>query len=445
MNIQSGLSLRDNLFVNGLLMPEVQQKIQNRAFGFNSVTTMIDKGSSAAIEVNSFKYDIPFIGNLAISCTVPSAPTAGSGGTILVPIPSGDTRWRVKDKVYDTKNRIQAKVVAVNGNVLTLESMATTLNASTMFQAGTNMANIGTISGNDTTTGLTNISTVYDQDYGVLAKRRDTSDLGVRDRSKTFLKYAGQYWYGSNQMFLLQRVNQVRELDYVLSDRLLEQTSNVEGTYNQMGGIRWTSKTANSTYQLLNSAPQIGDIENMIYQFRSKKAQSGQTVREVDLYCGAQIIKLIQDYLKATIQYAGVNSVYEMKTDSGQNVWILPLGGLKCRVHQYSLFDNRGMFGEQITSTGFTEMESTCFLMDWNGVEDMNGGGHIPTIQKYKFAGLPLEQMKVLKGMDVFNEYGTAVNMGQAESAIDVVTWEYYNLQGIYVVPENVAWMEASL
>ena len=58
---------------------------------------------------------------------------------------------------------------------------------------------------------------------------------------------------------------------------------------------------------------------------------------------------------------------------------------------------------------------------------------------------MPLEQMKVLKGMDVFNEYGTAVNMGQAESAIDVVTWEYYNLQGIYVVPENVAWIKASL
>jgi hypothetical protein len=164
----------------------------------------------------------------------------------------------------------------------------------------------------------------------------------------------------------------------------------------------------------------------------------GQTVRELDAYCGSNVIQVLQDSLTLTTQYTGQNSAFGLKEDSGFNVWILPFEGMKVKIHQYAMFDNVGMFGSIPSITGSPSMASTMMVCDWTPTVSVNGGEATPTISEYKWKGMDTMIMKPLIGMDVFNDFNT--NLAQSE--LDAMSWQVINNKSYYVLPENVAWME---
>ena len=126
---QQGLSLNDNLILNNLNMREVQDLVLSTDYGYNDLlrlSNMFTPNGGAAIGVDNFKFEVPFIGKLGISNTISSTST--SGGNLLITIPSTDTRWRVKDKVQ-SYNFKQGQITSISGNVLTVSPLNAALSA----------------------------------------------------------------------------------------------------------------------------------------------------------------------------------------------------------------------------------------------------------------------------------------------------------------------------
>jgi hypothetical protein len=439
MATNSTLNLQDNLVLNNLSEPDFIKGVLDTSFGFNSILQMVNKTGGSPESRDSLKFNVTNIGNLAISSTVGSV--AQSGLNLLVTLPTVDTRFRVKAIVRDNTSRVFGKIIAVNGAILTIEPQDVALVAANHFVAGSPISVMGTASGNGTTTGVVSLSQTADTDYGVIAKWRETQNIEIQDRQKSFIKYRGKQWFSTQQMFCLKRDAMAEEMKLVMQPRLLNQTSAVEGDYNQFGGIRWTSvnNTARSTYFPVTAEPTWNEIKQFLRNFKTKKAQMGQQVREVTAYCGSNIIKVVQENINLTTQYTGQNSAFGLNKDSGYNVWIVPIEGLMVRIEQYSLFDNRQLWNEPISVTGAPAMESTMMLVDWTGANTVNGEPNQPTIKPYSFQNANVKTMRALKGMDVFNEFGDG-NMAQSE--IDTLSWQIINIKGYYVIPENVGWLE---
>lgn len=439
MATNSTLNLQDNLVLNNLSEPDFISKVLDVSFGFNAILPMVQKTGGSPESRDSLKFNAPFIGNLSISSTVGSV--AQSGLNVIVTLPTTDTRFRVKDVVRDNLSKVYGKIIAINGANLTIEPQATPLLVASHFVANSPISVMGPVSGNGNTTGMVSLSQTAQTDYGVIAKWRDTQNIEQQDRQKSFIKYKGKQWFASQQMFMLKRDAQSEEMKLVMQDRLLNQTSAIEGDYNQFGGIRWTCtyNTARSTYFPVTAEPTFAEIKQFLRNFKAKKAQIGQQVREVTAYCGSNAIKVIQEALSLTTQYTGQNSTFGLDSKSGFNVWILPLEGMMVRIEQYALFDNRVLWNQPMSTTGQPAMESTIMLIDWSGAVTANGEPSQPTIKPYSFQNAPTKVMKPLVGMDIFNEFNTG---GLAQSELDLISWQVVNNKGYYVIPENVGWLE---
>jgi hypothetical protein len=438
MAANSGLDPNLNFVQAGISQPEWIQTVLDNSYNFNKVTAMANRIGQPK-QADAFKFNVANVGNLSISSPVVSSPSL-SGANIVVSITPGETRFRVKDNVMDSATGVQGKIIAVSGNQITIEPQNTAFNASVHFQSGTTASITGTLSGNGTSTGMQSLSLGAETDYGVIAKYRETSRLEIQDRQKTFIRYQGKYWYYAQQMSALNRLNKAEEMKIVFDERLLEQTSVVEGNYNKFGGVYWTARNnpSRSTYNLITSAPSFQDVRDTLYQFKLKRAAFGQELVMVDMYVGAQLLQVIQDHILTTTQYTGVNSTFSLDKQSGYNVWILPIDGVMCRIHQYPLFNDSAQWGTQPhPATGFERHQSFMMLIDFTPTPSYNGGEDMATIQWYKFANANPLTIRRIDGMDVFNESVTG-----NYTEFDDMSWQALALKGLYVVPEKVGFME---
>jgi len=437
MSANSGLSLLNNLIQRSLLQPEWMQSVIDNSYGYNRVTSMMNK-LGAPKQVDAFKFNVANIGNLSISSSIVASPTL-SGSNILVTITPGETRFRVKDNVMDSATGVQGKVISLAGNVLTIEPQDVAFNASLHFLSGGTISALGTLSGNGTTTGMTNISLAAESDYGVIAKYRETSTLEIQDRQKTFIKYVGKYWYSIQQKAALDRMLKAEEYKVVFDQRLLEQQSNVEGSYNKFGGVLWTAKNnPRSTYMQLTSAPTFSDFRDALYAFKLKRAAFGQELVMVDAYVGAQMLRVIQDSISITTQYTGINSAFNLDKESGYNVWIVPIDGVMCRIHQYGLFNDSTLWGNTPhASTGYERHQSMAMFIDWTETPSYNSGEAFSTVQWHKFLDANPITIRKINGMDIFNEESNG-----NYSEYDNVQWQAEAIKGLYVVPEKVGFIE---
>jgi len=437
MAANSGLSLRNNLILNSLDQPEFIQGVIDNSYGYNKVTSVMNR-LSAPKRVDAFKFNVENVGNLAIASSIVASPSL-SGTNILVTITPSETRFRVKTNVMDSATGVQGKIIAIAGNVLTVEPQDVAFNASVHFLSGGTISAMGTISGNGTTTGMANISLAAENDYGVIAKYRETSRLEIRDRQKTFIMYKGKYWYSIQQESAMQRLLKSEEYKVVFDQRLLDQTSAVEGEYNKFGGIHWTAKTSGrSTYNLLTSAPTFSDFRDTLYAFKLKRAAFGQELVMVDCYLGAQMLRVVQDHITSTTQYTGVNSAFDLDKTSGFNVWIVPIDGVMCRIHQYGLFNDSTLWGSvPHSATGFERHQSFAMFVDWTPTPTVNGGEAMSTVQWYKFLDANPMTIRRLNGMDIFNE-----EQDGNYTEYDDTSWQAEAIKGLYTVPEKVAFIE---
>lgn len=437
MSANSGLSLNNNLILKNLDQPEFIQGVIDNSFGYNKITSVMNRLGQPK-QVDAFKFNVPNVGNLAISTEVASSPSL-SGTNILVTISATETRFRLKTNVMDSATGVQGKVIAINGNVLTIEPQDVAFNASIHFQSGTTISTMGTISGNGTTTGMSNISLAAENDYGVIAKYRETSRIEIQDRQKTFITDNGKYWWSVQQRSALERLLKSEEYKVVFDQRLLNQSSMVEGDYNKFGGVYWTAKTSTrSTYKLMTSTPTFEDFRSTLYQFKLKRASFGQELVMVDAYVGAQMLRVIQNAITTTTQYSGINSAFNLDKESGFNVWIVPIDGVMCRIHQYGLFNDSTLWGvTPHASTGLERHQSMAMFIDWTPTPLYNSGGSQQTVQWYKFSNANPITMRELNGMDVFNE-----EQNGNYTEYDDKSWQAIAIKGLYTLPEKVAFME---
>jgi hypothetical protein len=437
MAANSGLSLNNNLILNSLDQPEFIQGVIDNSYGYNKVTSVMNRMAQPK-RVDAFKFNVENVGNLAIASQIAASPSL-SGTNILVTISPSETRFRVKTNVMDSSTGVQGKVIAVNGNVLTIEPQDVAFNASVHFQSGKTISTMGTLSGNGTTTGMTNISLAAENDYGVIAKYRETSRIEIQDRQKTFITNDGKYWWSLQQKSALDRLMKSEEYKIVFDQRLLNQTSAIEGDYNKFGGVHWTAKNSpRSTYNLMTSTPTFQNFRDTLYAFKLKRAAFGQELVYVDCYAGAQVITMLQNHITSTTQYTGVNSTFNLDKESGFNVWIIPVDGVMCRVHQYGLFNDSTLWGsDPHSATGLERHQSMAMFIDWTPTPSYNTAEAAQTIQWYKFSNANPLTMRQLNGMDVFNE---EANGNYTE--YDDKSWQAIAIKGAYVVPEKVAFME---
>lgn len=441
--VVSGLSLYNNLLVRGLNAPEWQKTIIASDFGFNKIQTLtniMNKNQSEGI--SDFKVNVPYVGSTSIANTVNGASVI-AGTNLVVTFTQPDNRFRVNDQVMDS-NYVKGRVISTTANSITIEPVSVAAwNAATNFTNGMNVSDLGDVSGLGTTTGKTSLTVAPDTDFAVLRKTRDSYDQNIRDRVKTYVQYdpSGKYWWSSQQEFLLKRFARSQELAIVFDDRVENSVSD----FNTTGGIRWSAVNNGGTYMPLSSEITEADLQNFMEQFLNNFAAAQ---KKVIFYCGRRALMTMQNFLKANVITAGTNNVFGGASVKGYDLYMYKIAGLEVTLEYYPLFDDP-LFSNQISSiTGAPKMSSTIMAVDVTPADSGNGMGSVPVIKQYYHEGVGSEVLyKYIPGMIGSGYDSKTIAMGGADFSLaandlDACSWQMESVNGVYVIPQKVGWIE---
>ncbi len=437
----SGLSYANNFYIKGLNQPNWQETLLMRDLGMNKVSELIMKMNNGKSEgIYGFKTNVSSIGSTSISNTV-SGVSVLSGGNLVVTLTNPENRIRKGDTVKDG-NLVGGLVVDFTSTTITIEPQSTTSwNPSVHFTNGMNVADMGNVSANGRTTGITSLSVTPDTDFALLRKTRDTDEIDLLDKTKTFVKYYGKEWYTSHIEWLLQRYNRLFEYQVIFDERL-ENVASSRGEYNMTGGVRWTAQKNGGLYRpMLNDWTQ-SDLDDFLTEFIAKNAQP---VKNIKVYCGRQALKSLQVILRPFVLTAGDRNVVGGSAVVGSDIYDYAIAGLRVRFEHYPLFDNPLFAGQVSSITGKSLMSSTIMIIDAAMCESANGKGMVAPIQQFHHAGLsngrPVTFKRQRGMMDEEGDSATSEsNFGESATDIDVSTYNIESVRGIYVNPDNVAW-----
>ncbi len=441
----SGLTLATNLYQRGLAMPEWQNYIIETDFGFNKIQHLrkiMNQGKSE--EVWDLKVNVPFIGSTSISNKVSGTSTI-SGTNLVVTLTQSDTRFRKDDQVMDN-NFVKGRVVSFTDTTLTLEPISvTSWNASTHFTNGMNIADLGNVSANGRTAGLTSLTVTPDSDYAVLRKTRDSYDQDMLDRIKSFVTVTknGKYWYAAQQPYMLKRLARVIEYTAVFDDRILNKASS-SGALNTTGGIRWSAVNNGGTYMPLANEITRADLNEFMLQFMQNFPDAQ---KKIILYCGRRALFAVQEFLKDNVVTAGTNNVFGGAKVQGYDLYMYKIAGLEVALEYYPLFDDPLFANNISTITGAPRMSSTIMALDITPA-DSTDGTVAPAIKQYSFGGFGNKMAyKYIPGMldSGFGDKEIMVggsDFSMAVTDLDISAWHAETVGGQYVIPQKAGWIE---
>lgn len=433
------MTYNNNRIANMIDMPEYIAKVADLSFGFNTISAEMARRNIAPLRSDNLDGIQTSVGNTSISADLVSAPVQ-SGPYLLVQLPAGDTRWRVKSTVYDNNTNVNAKIIAISGDksLLTLERQGTALTTA-HFAAGSTMTYTGTVGGNGETTGLESLTQGVDKTPYAIQTWRETQKINKDDRQKTFIKSYGGYWWSTQEDFMMKRDLKSEEIKMFTNELLINQESVVEGNYNTFGGFKYTctNNGSRSNHFVCTQKPTMGDIRYFLSDMLAKKAMNGQSVLELDAYCGTIICNVINDYIIEYSKFSGTNSTFNLDVKSGFNVWILPIDGVFVKIHKYSFFDDVKIWGVN-RNTGKSNRSDSMLVIDWQGADSLNSAGRVETIQPYSYAGANLKTVRIFKGMDIFEEFKGM----PTQSELDSLRYEVETVKGYGMIPENIGLLE---
>jgi hypothetical protein len=380
MSTISNLPLSQSLLLKGLSLPNKMAMVYSQDYGYNVLTQLTSKLASS-ISTPQSKVEISSLGNLGVYSKIVAAPVAAGAGGLTVAVQDA-SKFRISDIVADG-NLIQAIVVSVDtaGNTLTLSPHSTaTLSTSTHFLINTQCKRFFDASANRSSQGKSTLNYTPDTDFALTAVTRESSHQSRRDRTASFVKWNGDFWWRSYDDLTLKAFAKQLEYKYAFSERQIKQGP--FGEYYTTGGLRWSIINNGGSYMSLTSELTQSVFNDFLEQMVRVSAEGG---RKLIALMGSAAMARLQTILGDYIKFAGTANTLGGTSVTGLNVMKYAYAGLEIEFVRWALLDDEMFRGELSTINGKPRLSNSIYFIDMTAIPAADGSGTIAAMQKYHF------------------------------------------------------------
>ena len=376
----SNLPISQSLLLKGLSLPNKMAMVYSQDFGYNVLTQLTSKLASS-ISTPQARVEISSLGNLGVYSKITANGTAAGSGGLTVPVVDA-SKFRIGDIVADG-NLVQGIVTAVNqaGNVLTLSAHSTaSLTAGTHFLANTQAKRFFDASANRSSSGKSTLNYTPDTDFALTSVTRESSHQSRRDRTASFVKWNGDFWWRSYDDLTLKAFAKQLEYKYAFSERAIR--TGPYGEYFTTGGLRWSIINNGGTYLSLTSELTQSVFNDFLEQMVRVSAEGG---RKLVALMGSAALARLQTILGNYILYAGSQNTFGGTSVTGLNVMKYAYAGIEIEFVRWALLDDEMFRGELSLINGKPRMSNSIYFIDMTPIPAADGSGTIAALQKYHF------------------------------------------------------------
>lgn len=380
----TNLDLNQSLLLRGLSLPNKMAMVYAQDYGYNVLTQLTSKLSSS-ISSPQPKIEISALGNLSVYSRVSAAPTTPTGyatGEALQITLDDASNFRIGDIIADN-NMVQGIIVdkpSGGGNLVVIKRVSTTLATATHFLSGSIAKVLFDSSANRYSNGKTPLNFVPQTDYTYTAITRESSSQARRDRSASFVKWQGDFWYRSYDDLTLRKFSKSLEFKYAFSERAI--VSGPQGESYTTAGLRWSIINNGGVYLPLTTEITQTQFNDFLETLVRKSAENG---RNLVALMGTAMMARLQTLLSAYIQYAGNTNTLGGVSVEGLNVMTYSYAGIKIDFVRWALLDDDAFKGDLSGVTGKPRMSHSMYVLDLTPIPAADGSGSISPLQKYHF------------------------------------------------------------
>lgn len=372
------LDISKSLLLKGLSLPNKMAMVYAQDYGYNVLTQLTSK-LGPSISTPQAKVEISSIGNLSVYSTV-TAVAAGATGEILVTVANSEN-FRPGDIIADS-NLVQGIVIekTATANQLRVKSVTTTLSSSLHFLVGHVAKVMFDASANRLSYGKPALNIVPNTDFTYTAVTRESSTQARRDRTASFVKWQGDFWYRSWDDLTLRRFAKSLEYKYAFSERAV--FAGPHGETYSTAGLRWSIINNGGTYLPLTSELTQTVFNDFLESLVRKTAENG---RRLVAMMGAAAMARLQTILGDYIKYGGSQNTFGGTSVEGLNVMTYSYAGMTIDFVRWALLDDDMWKVELSSITGKPKQSHSIYFMDMTPLPAADGSGSLSPLQKYHF------------------------------------------------------------
>ena len=446
MSTISNLPISQSLLLKGLSLPNKMAMVYAQDYGYNVLTQLTSKLASS-ISTAQAKVEISSLGNLGVYSKISANAALGSG--LLVTVVDA-SKFRIGDIVADG-NLVQAIVTGVDytANQISLapHSVAS-LSTSTHFLANTQAKRFFDASANRSSTGKSTLNYTPDTDFALTSVTRESSHQSRRDRTASFVKWNGDFWWRSYDDLTLKAFAKQLEYKYAFSERAIK--TGPYGEYFTTGGLRWSIINNGGTYLSLTSELTQNVFNDFLEQMVRVSAEGG---RKLIALMGTAALARLQTILGDYIKFAGTANTLGGTAVTGLNVMKYAYAGLEIEFVRWALLDDEMFRGELSAINGKPRMSNSIYFIDTTPIPAADGSGSIAALQKYHFNNdeLIANYVPGMIGLETSDPStikaalsgGQQVSLGTSD--VDGVDFHILSDCGIYVVADRCGLIEFAI
>jgi len=447
MSTISNLPMSQSLLLKGLSLPNKMAMVYSQDYGYNVLTQLTSKLASS-ISTPQAKVEISSLGNLGVYSKVTAAPSAVGTG-LLVSV-SDASKFRIGDIVADA-NLVQGIVTSVDvaaSQIIVAPHSVSALSTSTHFQPGHAAKRFFDASANRSSQGKSTLSYTPDTDFALTSVTRESSHQSRRDRTASFVKWNGDFWWRSYDDLTLKAFAKQLEYKYAFSERAIKQGP--YGEYYTTGGLRWSIINNGGSYLSLTSELTQTVFNDFLEQMVRVSAEGG---RKLIALMGSAAMARLQTILGDYIKYAGTANTLGGTAVTGLNVMKYAYAGLEIEFVRWALLDDEMFRGELSSINGKPKMSNSIYFIDMTAVPAADGSGSIAALQKYHFnqdelianyvpgmIGLETSDPSTVKAA---LSGGQSVSLGTSD--VDGVDFHILSDCGLYCVADKMGLIEFAI
>lgn len=444
MSTISNLPLSQSLLLKGLSLPNKMAMVYAQDYGYNVLTQLTSKLASS-ISTPQAKFEVSALGNLGVYSKVTTAINTSTGVVVV----SDSSKFRVGDIVADA-NLVQGIVTEVNygANSITLAPHSVSAWASGHFAVNHNAKRFFDASANRSSFGKTTLNYTPDSDFGLVGVSRESSHQSRRDRTASFVKWSGDYWWRSYDDLTLKAFAKMLEYKYAFSERAIR--TGPHGEYYTTGGLRWSIINNGGNYLPLTGELTQTVFNDFLEQMVRVAAGGG---RKLVALMGSAALARLQTILGDYIKYAGNANTFGGTAVTGLNVMKYAYAGLEIEFVRWDMLDDE-MFRSELSSiNGKPRQSNSIYFLDMTPIPAADGSGTIAPLQKYHFNNDELLANYVPGMIGLENSDpstikaalagGTSASLGTSD--IDGVDFHILSDCGVYCVADRMGLIEFAM
>jgi len=444
MSTISNLPLSQSLLLKSLSLPNKMAMVYAQDYGYNVLTQLTSK-LAPSISTPQAKVEISALGNLAVYSKVTTAINTTTG---VVGV-SNASNFRIGDIVADA-NLVQGHVVDVNipANTITLVPHSVGAWTSAHFALNHNAKRFFDASANRSSVGKTTLNYTPDTDFTYTAVSRESSHQARRDRTASFVKWKGDFWWRSYDDLTLKAFAKQLEYKYAFSERAVR--VGPHGELYTTSGLRWSIINNGGTYLPLTGELTQTIFNDFLEQMVRVSAGGG---RKLVALMGSAALARLQTILGDYIKYAGNTNTFGGTAVSGLNVMKYAYAGMELEFVRWDLLDDEMFRSELSAINGKPRQSNSIYFIDQTPLPAADGSGTIAALQKYHFNNdeLLVNYVPGMIGLETSDPStvkqvlagGTMASLGTSD--IDGVDFHILTDCGLYCVADRMGLIEFAM